>query len=387
VSRPCVRVAALPQARSREGEQRQRPTFALDRLQHLPDQTLVLERVAALERGLDQGAAQGIAGGRSERNEPFEDRPQRPVLLAAQQEVVPDREQDVDVRLEDETREQGREARLHIGWIQGEQLLELVDDDQRFGMVTSPAAEQVDRDVGVLEPQHLAHGVGVARDLRDERLPEGDERGVARRADEVRPPFGLGRDQSCTQETALACSGGTDNRQEVPPRQLLPHLLDFGLSPEEVLRFRLGEGGESGVRLCLVDPRHPVGDLLQGARERLRGGVTLARFPGDRSLDRVRPRGVGDLRGILPQAKPERTAGFRIPCSTRGDHLRQDDAGREDVRARVRGGPRRLLRRPVRRRAGDGAARRHRLRDAEVHQHDPPRPGPHDVLRLDVPVN
>ncbi len=57
-------VALLPQPGGGEGQQRQRAALALDLGQHLVDQLVVLEAVAALQGGLGQGAAEGGTGRR-----------------------------------------------------------------------------------------------------------------------------------------------------------------------------------------------------------------------------------------------------------------------------------------------------------------------------------
>jgi len=107
-------VALLPEACDRKGEQRQRPARALDALHHLVDERLVFEPVAARTCRLDDGAAQGVAGERAERRERVEDQRERLVLVAAHQEVVAQREDDVEIGVVCEPPEESRDARLGL---------------------------------------------------------------------------------------------------------------------------------------------------------------------------------------------------------------------------------------------------------------------------------
>ena len=54
----------------------------------------------------------------------------RLVVLAAEEEVVPQGQDHVEIGLEDEAAEQARESRLDLGGIEREQLLELVHDQR-----------------------------------------------------------------------------------------------------------------------------------------------------------------------------------------------------------------------------------------------------------------
>ena len=100
-------VALLPQPRRGEGQQRQRAPFARHGVDHLRGQVLVLEAVAALQRGLDDRAAEGRPGRGPEHREIGEHRDERRVLVTAHEEVVPQRDQHVDVGLD---RRRGRAA-------------------------------------------------------------------------------------------------------------------------------------------------------------------------------------------------------------------------------------------------------------------------------------
>ena len=97
-------IALLPQPGGGEGQQRQRAALALDLGEHLVDQLVVLEAVAALGGRLDEGAAKGPPA-RAGRARSARRRSARALRrsLAADQEVVAHAEQHVDVGLEDES--------------------------------------------------------------------------------------------------------------------------------------------------------------------------------------------------------------------------------------------------------------------------------------------
>jgi hypothetical protein len=165
-------VAPLPQPRHGEGQLRQRRPRVLDGLHHLADQVLVLEPVAACGRRLDERARQVLARQRPKRREVAEDRRQRRVRVTPHQEVVGQREHDVDVRLLHQLPEDRREPRLRVGRVQCEQLLELIDDDERFGVVRPPAAHQPQRSPGILETREFAQRFCVAGERWPKGLPE-----------------------------------------------------------------------------------------------------------------------------------------------------------------------------------------------------------------------
>ena len=235
-------VTAVPQGCRGKGQQRQRPPLPLDGAQHVGHQALVFEPVSGLHSRLHEGAPERVAGRRPERHQFAEDRPQPLVLLAAEEEVVAHREQDMDIGVQGESREQHREPGLHPGSVEGEQFLELIDDDERLGVRLPPTAEEIDRDVGVVESDHLADSRGVARYFGGKRLPERDERGRPRRADQMSPSVGAGGDEPGAEETALPRPGRTDDRQQVSLGQPLPDPFDLRLPAEEVLGVRLREG-------------------------------------------------------------------------------------------------------------------------------------------------
>ena len=77
-----------------------------------------------------------------ERREVVEDGPQAVLLAATEEEVVAQRQQDVDVGLLREASEERREACLHLRSVQRIELLELVHDDEGFARSSSASAER-----------------------------------------------------------------------------------------------------------------------------------------------------------------------------------------------------------------------------------------------------
>ena len=63
---------------------------------------------------------------------------ERRVIVTVDEEVVAQREQHVGVGLDREAPQQLREARLHVRWAQGEELLELIGDEQGLRVTRSP---------------------------------------------------------------------------------------------------------------------------------------------------------------------------------------------------------------------------------------------------------
>ena len=136
-----VPVAQVPQSRRGESQQRQRAPFVGDLLDHLLDQRLVLEVVAARERRLHQGPTQSAIAERPEDREVPRHRGEGLVRLAVNQEVVPQRHDHMRVGLEYHPPEQLREARSNSGLILREQFLELIDDYERVLVPAAPACD------------------------------------------------------------------------------------------------------------------------------------------------------------------------------------------------------------------------------------------------------
>ena len=68
----------------------------------------------------------------AQRRELGEDGGERFLVVAAHQEVVPEDDQHMKIRLGGEAAEKTRKAGLHLGRVEREQLLELVDDEQQL---------------------------------------------------------------------------------------------------------------------------------------------------------------------------------------------------------------------------------------------------------------
>ena len=124
-------VAGVPDLRGGEGQQRQRTALADHFVHHLVDERVVFELVAAREGRLHQGAPQRARAERSEQREVAQHRCERLVRVAVDQEVVPEGQDHVGIGLEHEAREELRERPLDRRRILREQLLELIDDDER----------------------------------------------------------------------------------------------------------------------------------------------------------------------------------------------------------------------------------------------------------------
>ena len=115
-----------------------------------------------------------LRGGRGERREVAEDRPQPVLLAAAEQEVVAQRQQDVDLGLLREAAEERREACLHLRRVQGEELLELVHDDEGLVALLPPAPDSGERTIGLPAQaqlldtlEQLTDRVGIAGEIGD----------------------------------------------------------------------------------------------------------------------------------------------------------------------------------------------------------------------------
>ena len=106
-------IPMLPEAGHRKREQRQRPSLLGHVPQHVVDEPVILEPVPGEQRRLHERAAQRRAERRRERHQLGEDRVEVLECLAPQQEIVPERQQDVHVGLEHESSEQLCEAALY----------------------------------------------------------------------------------------------------------------------------------------------------------------------------------------------------------------------------------------------------------------------------------
>ena len=176
---PPAPVPLLPQARDREGQERQRPALGRHRFHHLLDQRVLFEPHAPPQGRLHQGPLQRLRGGRRERREVVEDTPQTVLPAAAEQEVVPQRQQDVDLGLLRKAAEERREASLHLRSVQGKELLELVQDDEGFVALLPPAPDRGERTVGLPAQaqlldtlEQLSDRLGIAGEIGDQGAGE-----------------------------------------------------------------------------------------------------------------------------------------------------------------------------------------------------------------------
>ena len=77
--------------------------------------------------------------------------------VAAEQKVVAQGQNHVDVGLEHQPAQQPRERLLDRRWIQREQLFELVDDDEDLLVALAKSLEERDRRILFLESQERLH--------------------------------------------------------------------------------------------------------------------------------------------------------------------------------------------------------------------------------------
>jgi hypothetical protein len=213
------------------------------------------------------------------------------------------------------------------------------------------------------DPVALAEGQGLGRRLEEQRLGQPG-----------RAQHGPGHD-----------GGGRGHPQRLEP--------GLGLGPPGLgeQHAQVGEGrAHRGIALVGLLGQHPGEDALEALGQ---------------ALDRA-----GDRRGLLGQDGARRRRGrFLLERVPAAQHLVEDDAEREDVRARVEGPAPQLLRRHVGRSAGGqafargGGGRRHGqggavrgrvgvgpgeiLGQSEVHDLGVALGGHHDVGGLDVAVD
>ena len=105
--------------------------------------------------------------------------PQALLLAAAEEEVVAQRQQDVDLGLLREPPEERGEACLHLRSVQGEELLELVHDDEGFVALLPPTPNRGERTVGLAG---LAQLLDSLEQLADRRRHRRRDRGSSARA-------------------------------------------------------------------------------------------------------------------------------------------------------------------------------------------------------------
>ncbi len=272
-------VAHLPESGYGKGKKRQSPTRSFDGGDHLVHQRFVLEPVATPRGRLDQCAAQPVARHRLERGQGVDDSREGARLEAAHQEVVAEREEDVDVRLASEPAEERGERRLGLGRIEGEELLELVDDDEGVVAPPPPAREKFESRPGIIEVQELSQSLRIVGELGREGLSQATEGRVSRRRHDRRPTLRSRGDDARADERGLARARGSDQGEKASLVELPPERRDFLLPPEEAPRVRLGEGREARVGALLLDVRERRGAAACEDRFERRREVLCRRVP------------------------------------------------------------------------------------------------------------
>ena len=409
-SRP-PRVPLAPEARHGESEERQRSPLALDRGQHLVGQAL-LEAEALRPRGLDERAPERVAGRGAERHQAVEDRPEPLVVVAAHQEVVAHREKDAHVGLGRETAEEGREAGLALGRVEGEELLELVHDHDGRDVSAPPAGEEGEGALGVVESHQEPESLGVAREVGREGLAQLLEGRRARGAHDHGPAGRLRGGDAGPDEGRLARAGRPDDTQQPLVPQPLPDPPHLGLATEETARVRLGERPQAGVGAALLvagdrpaSRQRPLEHRLEREGQVVRRVEALVPVLVQAATDHpVEHRGQraedgAQRRRVVVQHRRDgvrgRGAGER---ATAAEGLVQDRSQGEEVCTPIRREPARLLGREVAHGAhqearlrvrvgGVAAVRPRQAGDPEVEDLDPPVRGEEDVVGLQVAVD
>jgi hypothetical protein len=376
----------------------------------------VLEAIAPPLRRLLDRPPEVLPLQRQQRGQLAQHRGQGLLLAATDEEVVPQGEQDMDVGLGGQTPQERGEALLHLRRVQGEQLLELVHDEERFPVAPPPATQQGDRRVGLLEAGEHGERFGVAGQLRAQRLPQAPEGMGAGGADECRPSFGPGREDSGSDERGLARPRGADHGEEPAVGDSPPQLPDLALAAEEDRGVLLREGAQPRIGAPLLDlaesgrGRGGGQDRLQNHGHVVTRGVAVflcllqapTHDPAHRRRNRPR-QGLQDRRRLFHD-RGERPRHRVLPEGVlAGQQLVEDDPEGEDVGAGVDGqgpgllgghvedGPCDLAggsgARGRRDLARDLRLRAHELGQAEVEDLHPTVRGQEEVLGLEVAVD
>ena len=157
-----VTIASVPETRHGKGDKRKGAALARDLSEHVIDHRFVLEAIAALQGGLYQSPPQRRPSGRPNRRQLRKDRREALEPVAVKEKVIAHRQQHVNVCVERDSSEQLRELLLNLGWTLGEQLLELIEDQQRFTLLATPASHHVDGDAWLLEINQPGDSLGIA---------------------------------------------------------------------------------------------------------------------------------------------------------------------------------------------------------------------------------
>ena len=403
-------VPLLPQPGDGEGEERQRSSHPLHRVHHLLDQGFIFEAVALPLRRLHQRPPQRVAPHRQERRQLREDPHQRLVLPAPHQEVVPQRQEHVHVPVLRQPPEEGREPGLRLLRVEREELLELVHHQERLGMRLPPAQEHLERRLRVLEPHELSQRLGVAGQLRCQRLAQHQERRRPRSRDRRRPPRGARRHDARSHERRLARPRGTDHGEEPTFPEPPPEGLDLTLAAVETPGVFFREEVQARVRSALLEARREgraprLGlDRLKRHRQVVSRGDPVVRGLLQASAHDAAQcrRDRRQLRRRLLQDGRQRRDG-RLPSErvAGSQELVEHHPQREEIRAPIERKPPYQLGRHVSDRAQELARPRgrgrgrflaacgpcgHDLRQAEVEDLQPPVRRDEEVLGLQVAV-
>src|SRR5262249_32028006 len=242
-------VSFLPEPGNREREKGQHAANSLDGTQDLLDESFVLESVTLPAGGLDNRTPQPISREGSQRHQVAENRQEGFVLLAPHQEVVAQREKNMNVGLRGQASEKLDEPCLCLWCIEREDLLELIDDDQGLLMGLSPADEQPEGRFRILKSRKPSQSFRVPGQFGPERLADSPQRSRSRCRHNHRPTFRRGRGDTRVDEGCLTGTRRPDHRLHASLLKLFPNRLDFFLAAEEGTGVGRGEGGKSRVRV------------------------------------------------------------------------------------------------------------------------------------------
>ena len=161
--------------------------------------------------------------------------------MTVEEEVVAHGKQNEDIGFKHQAAKQLGKSCLGFNRVLGEQLLELVDDEERVFVAPTPVGDCGDHPVKVLWLQEGLHRIGIARQLGNQCPAQREKCCISGIAGDDRPTASCVRNDSRPDERGLTCSRRPHNSEQVRPVELAPYLLDLGLRAEEVLGVFLGE--------------------------------------------------------------------------------------------------------------------------------------------------